>query len=109
MKLISYVSLSSSCDTHPTKLLLTSIVVCCLSSPVYLSILIRILIMIPLAIDKLYFNGIEMSRTDSDSGMSEIPSNDLGTIRKEKEEDSDMREKDREREREQERERESRC
>ena len=61
--------------------------------------------MIPLAIDKLYFEGIEMSRTDSDSGMSEIPSNDLGTIRKENEEDSDMREKDGVRESK----RESRC
>ena len=39
--------------------------------------------MIPLAIDKLYFDGIEISKTDSDSGLSEIPSNDLGTIRKE--------------------------
>ena len=39
--------------------------------------------MIPLAIDKLYFDGIEISKTDSDSGVNEIPSNDLGTIRKE--------------------------
>ena len=49
----------------------------------YLSILIRILIMIPLAIDKSYFDGIEISRTDSDSDASESPSSDLGTIRKE--------------------------
>ena len=83
MKKISYVSSFSSCDTHPTKLFLTSIVVCFLSSPVYLSIVIRIRMMIPLAIDRLYFDGIEISKTDSDSGMSEIPSNDLGTIRKE--------------------------
>ena len=50
--------------------------------------------MIPLAIDKLYFDGIEISRTDSDSGVGEIPSNNLGTIMKENKEDSDIREKE---------------
>ena len=59
--------------------------------------------MIPLAIDKLYFDGIEISKTDSDSGMSEIPSNNLGTIRKESAR-LDMRESKSETERQRDRE-----